>query len=353
MTAVSMMNAVVITGNRQTQTIQLPVPQPEADQILIRIKGCAICTWEQRVFQNLVPAKLPFLGGHEVAGEIVALGSDVDPQEFPIGSHATVRLLVRCGRCTACRTGEDNICDAMQRPPYHKKTEISGPGGMVEYMAVNADQVYLLDTDVPFERIVFAEPLGCVVNSIQKAKICLGDDVVVLGAGIMGLLHVLCLKNRGTRVVVSEPNEERAKMAKRLGADLVIDPTKTDPVQEVKKFTGNVGAQAVFNTITPKFAVSQGINMLAKGGYFVMYGIVFPNVPVETDFNQIHNNEIHIVGCMSPSVESFHRSVNLLNKGILRPEELGLLSASYDFQHAEDAFCASISPETYRVMITF
>lgn len=343
--------AVVITGERQTAIIEVPVPQLKSDQILIRVLGCAICTWEQRVFAGLAPSQKPFLGGHEIAGEIVSVGEDINPEDYPVGTKATVRLLNRCGCCPSCRTGMDNLCDSMDKPPFRKAQTIAGPGGMVQYMAVDAEQVYLFENDVPIERVVFSEPLGCVVNGVMKASVKLGDDVIVIGAGIMGILSTMCLKLQGARVIVSEPDAVRAKLAKKIGADIVIDPIHCDPVEQVRKITGGAGVQAVINTITPKVAVTQGIHMLAKGGTFVMYGIVMPNAPIDIDFNYIHYNETRIVGCMSPSVESFHRSVNLLNKGILKPEELGLLSASYDYKEAQKAYEDSILPSTYRVMV--
>ena len=343
--------AVVITDKKKTAVIEVPFPQIKPRQVLIRVSGCAICTWEQRVFSGVAQSKKPFLGGHEIVGEIVAVGAEINPSDYPPGGKVTVRLLDRCGCCPSCRIGMDNICDAMDKPPYRPEEGIAGPGGMVQYMAVDAEQVYIFETDVPMKRIVFSEPLGCVVNGVMKASVRLGDDVVVIGAGIMGVLATMCLKLQGARVIVSEPDTTRAEIARKSGADIVINPNTADPVAAVKHLTKGIGAQAVINTIAPKFAVSQGLNMLAKGGIFVMYGIVIPNESVEIDFNTIHYKETRIVGCMSPSVESFYRSVNLLNKGLLKPEELGLLSMVCDYTEAQKAYEASILPETYRVMV--
>lgn len=258
--------AVVITAEKETAIVEVPFPVVAPDQVLIRVLGCAICTWEQRVFAGLAPSQKPFLGGHEIAGEVVAVGENINPADYPVGTKVSVRLLERCGACPSCRTGMDNICDAMNKPPYKKQEGIAGPGGMVQYMAVSKDQVYLFDSDVPIERIVFSEPLGCVVNGVMKASVGLGDDVVVIGAGIMGILATMCLKLQGARVIVSEPDAERAKMAKQISADIVIDPIHDDPVLAVKKLTNGNGVQAVINTITPKAAVNQGLAMLAKGG---------------------------------------------------------------------------------------
>ena len=223
------------------------------------------------------------------------------------------------------------------------------PNGLGEYLCVDANQVYKLDNNLPYEQAVFVEPFACVINSIERGQIHLGDDVVVIGGGVMGILHVIAAKMSGARVILSEPDKARGEMAKKYGCDFIIDPTQVDPVEEVKKITGGEGANVVFNTTPIASVASQAIQMTAQMGRCVMYSSMHPDTPIEVSPNYIHNTEIVITGSKSPSVEAFDTSARILSKMIvdLRP----LLTESYSMEEADTAFERAMSSETYRVMI--
>ena len=152
---------------------------------------------------------------------------------------------------TSCRQtcGDENICDEHQKSTvFHNPEGLSGYGGFAEYAAAKADDLYVYAEDTAFEKMAFTEPLACVVNSINRTDIRYGDDVLVIGGGTMGLLHVMLAKLKGARVVLSEPLKERRDKALSLGCDDVVDPLAGDAVQAVKDMTEGRGAQFVFNT---------------------------------------------------------------------------------------------------------
>lgn len=223
------------------------------------------------------------------------------------------------------------------------------PGGLGEYITIKLEDAYLLDDKLSVEEAVFAEPLGCVVNSLMQARIEIGDDVAIIGGGVMGMLHVLCSKLSGARVILSEPDEKRAEIAKKLGADIVINPNAQDPVEAVKKLTGGRGAEAVFNTTPISALVEQGFKMTAPSGRFVQYSSMHPDTPVSMSPNWLHNNQPVLTGTKSPNIKAFNTSVNLLNKGLVNVKPL--LSEVYDMNEADKAFERALSPETFRVMI--
>lgn len=344
------MKVVAIVDERKVEVKEVKRPQPRANQILMKINGCAICTWEQRTYIRESKMPLPFVGGHEIAGEVAELGEGLSEKEFPIGKKIVARLINVCGKCYFCRRGEENLCVELNNLDS-SEMEIPGTGGMGEYLVINASQAYKIPDELSDDKAVFAEPLACVLNSIEKGNIELGDDVVVLGGGIMGMLHVMCAKLSGARVIMSEPDEARRKIAEALGCDITFNPLEKDPVEYVKSLTGGRGAEVVFNTTPIPAVAKQAVSMTAYMGRCVMYSSQHPDKPFEISPNWLHNSEAIITGAVSPSVRSFNRSVNMLSKGIINPEKL--ISGTYNFEQAGDAFEASVRPDTFRIIVKF
>ena len=257
------MKVVAITGDHEVSIKEVRRPAPEKNQVLVRVRACALCTWEQRMFTRDSKVPLPFVGGHELVGEICALGGSVDEKAYPVGSRVAVRLVHQCGECYFCRVGHPELCAHLNDVDM-SQMDIPGTGGLSEYLNVSVSQVYFLNQDMPDQTAVFAEPLACVLNSIEKGQIEISDDVVVIGGGIMGLLHVMAAKLCGARVILSEPDRSRRELALELGADMAIDPLAADPVEEVKRINGGRGAEVVFNT-TPVSAVAGAEDGLAHG----------------------------------------------------------------------------------------
>lgn len=342
------MRVAAIVDERKVEVRSVRKATAGRGQVLINIKACALCTWEQRAFTRVSKMPLPFVGGHEIAGVIAGLGEGVKAQEYPLGAKVAVRLLHACGKCYFCRRGEENLCVEINNLD-DSSMEIPGTGGLGEYLAVEPSQVYFLPQGLSYETAVFSEPLACVLNSIEKGAIEMGDDVVVLGGGIMGMLHVLCAKRRGARVILSEPMEARRKIALELGADLCIDPTAVDPVKAVKEFSSGRGAEAVFDTTPIASVAQQAVAMTADMGRCVMYSSMHPDKPIEVSPNWLHKSETIITGAVSPSVRSFARSVNMLSKGLIDPSRL--VSGVFELDKANSAFEAAVKPENFRIIV--
>jgi len=342
------MKVIAITGERRTEVREVKKPVPGPGQVLMHITACALCTWEQRAYTQVAQMPLPFVGGHEVAGEIAAIGERVDPKEFPIGRKITARLIHVCGKCYFCRNNQENMCVEMNNLDS-TDMEIPGTGGLGEYLNVQTSQVYMLPDNLPYERAVFAEPLACVVHSVEQGCVELGDDVVVIGAGIMGMLHVLLAKLKGARVILSEPDEARRRLALELGADIAVNPMETNVVDYVKGITDGRGAEAVFNTTPIASVAEQAVAMTGNNGRCVMYSSMHPDKPIGISPNWLHKSEAVITGSVSPTVRSFFRSVQLIQKGLVNTEKL--VSGVYGYSQANEAFEAAIRPDTYRIII--
>lgn len=337
----------VITAPHKTEVMEVNKPIPGKNEILIKLKACALCTWEQRVFTGAKKVTLPYLGGHEVVGEIAEIGEGVT-KRWNIGDKVAVRTLAHCGQCYYCQQGEDNLCEETGKlpPPV---PEVDGIGGLSEYLLVTPNQLFKYDASIKDEVGVFAEPLACVIHSIERAHLKLGQNVVVVGAGIMGLLHLVVAKKMGTRVIVCEVDEKRRNIALELGADIVINPIKEDMVSVVKELTDGRGADAVFHTTALTAVAESAIKLTGKMGTVIMYGSFYPDNDITVNPNWIHNTEVIITGSVSPSTEDFLKATRLLNYGIIDPKLL--VHGSYELKDIQRAFEVAADPSTFRVIV--
>lgn len=336
----------VISAPYKAEVMEVNKPVPGKNELLIRLKACALCTFEQRMFTGAKKVKFPYLGGHEVVGEVAEIGEGVN--RWSIGDKVAVRTLAHCGQCYYCQQGEDNLCEETGKlpPPI---PEVDGIGGLSEYLLVTPNQLFKYDTSIKDEVGVFAEPLACVIHSIERANLKLGQDVVVVGAGVMGLLHLAVAKKKGTRVIVCEVDEKRRKLALELGADYVINPIEEDMAAIVKKLTWGRGADAVFHTTALTSVAESAIKLVGKMGTVIMYGSFYPDNDITVNPNWIHNTEVIITGSVSPSTEDFLKATRLLNSGIIDPKPL--VQELFELKDIQKAFERAADPSTFRVIV--
>ncbi len=341
------MKVVVVEQAGKVSVREVLRPVPIAQEVLVRLDHCLLCTWEQRMFAGTAKVNFPFVPGHEVAGSIVQI-----PEEtitgFSVGEKVTVKTLDSCGHCEACYQGFDNLCTGTPRKRTYDG--IPSSGGLAQYIALPVSRIFSLpDQDLDTRFAAFAEPLACCVHSIEQADIALGEDVVVVGAGIMGQFHVALSRARGARVIVVEPNKERAVLATKMGAMEIIDPFAEDATQRILKLTNGRGAHVVFTTITQTTLAELYIKALAKRGRIIYYGSFHPDGDIAVSPNMIHYSERVITGSYSPTTKAFYTAIRLISYGIIdvRP----FLSAEYPLAMAQEAFRKAQDPQTYRVSI--
>ncbi len=341
------MQTAIFTGPRQIEVREMDAPALKPSQILLRVRAVGLCTMEQRFYRGVAPGDYPFRGGHEVAAEVVEIGPAAIT-DARVGDLVAPALLTRCGVCYYCRRGMDNFC---LREGARQPGEMWGPAGLSEHIAVEDYQVY--KPAVPRDpcELALTEPLACVVRSVSLPPLQFGDTVVVQGAGIMGLLHVQLLKQRGVRVIVAEPDARRRAFALRQGADDVLDPLAENLATFVKDRTDGRGANAVFFTAGGPAAIEQALIALDKGGWLCLYGSVHPKGPLPVDPNLIHYNEITVTGTYSHTRDSFRQAIALISNGMA--DLSCYISERAPYSDIVTAFERAISPGTYRVVVTF
>jgi L-iditol 2-dehydrogenase len=342
------MTQAVIVGPRQIEYQRNEVPVVHPDQVLVRVRACALCTWEQRVYAGIDSYAFPFVGGHEYAGTVEEIGSAVELPGLKVGDLVSVSALKRCGQCPSCRRGLDNLCD--NNSTGREPGKPWGPGGLGEYVVMRGYQIYKMNPDVTPYEAALVEPVSCVLRSIKKAHLIPGDQVVIVGAGIMGLLHLLFAKRQGAHVIVSEPDEVRSKKALELGADEIINPAQVNYVDRVKELTDGRGADHTFMAIGIARAIEDAVRATAKGGGVQVYASVYPKPAMITiDADLFHNREITLTGTVSSDRQDYLRSAEVIsNRTIdLRP----LISRVFPLAQLADAFATAINKEAYRVLI--
>lgn len=346
------MKAIVETGVKQLEIQELPTPVIEKDEVLMKVRANGLCTNDIRDYLGDTVYSFPRIGGHEFSGEVVEVGSAVNPAHFQVGDHVVKYIIPACGECHYCKIGRENLCiEVASSSTFQNPEGISGFMGMAQYIAVKSKDLYKYPKEVPFTHSAFTEPLACVVNSVERAKILFGQDVLVIGGGVMGLMHVMLAKLQGARVIVSELNEERRKLAEQLGADITFDPTAGDAVAFVKEQTEGRGADVVFNTTAIPAIAQQAMDFTATGGQTFMFSSLHPNDPVPTNMGAVHSYEKVITGTVSPTIRTFYRSVQLIAKGLV--DITPLLDKTFDYTDAVDAFEYALRPETLKTIITF
>ncbi len=339
------MRAAVLVAPHNLELREFEVPRPGPGQALVRLRATALCTWEQRTYQGIQHVQTPFVGGHETAGVVAALGEGV--MRANVGDRVTLGP-VACDECSYCRRGFAERCES-----YLGRFALEGawgPWGLAEYKLVPARALFVVPAELTFEEASLAEPISCVVHSVRKLQPELGDDVVVIGAGPMGLLNLLVLKRRGARVIVCELDAARREKALALGADLVLDPHDGSFPAQVHAVTEGRGADAVVAAVGSASVNSLAFEMVGKTGRVVLFASAHPSPALEVDHNLIHKNEVDVLGVEGKTVQDFAIAVRLLSRRLIdvRP----LIDRTVPLGDLETAFELAIRPDTYRVVVT-
>jgi threonine dehydrogenase-like Zn-dependent dehydrogenase len=339
----------VITGPHQIEFEDVSIPEPGPRQVLVRVAAAALCTWEQRVYAGIDSGSYPLIGGHEFAGEVIGVGPQV-AQPLTAGDQVAVAGLRRCGECWACRRGYDNICDNQYALP-REPGKPWGPSGFGQYALVDGYQIYRFPRVVSPLAAALAEPLACVLHDVKRFAPRRGDTAVIVGAGIMGLLHLAALRASGAVVVVSEPDPFRRATALAMGADAVIDPSAEDYVEAVRRLSDGRGASVTYMAIGIPAAIEQAIRAAAKRGVVSVYASVHPRgSTIQIDPNVFHHQEVVLSGSLAQDHEDFQDAVWSLAHQTIDVEPV--LSAAFPLEQLAEAFAAAARPDTYRVFVT-
>jgi L-iditol 2-dehydrogenase len=339
------MKAGVLTGPERLEIREIEKPAIGDLDVLVRLKYCGICTLEQRMYTGQMKFHYPVIPGHEASGIVEQIGEEVGllREELKPGARVALDLVSRCGECYYCRTGASNLCS--NRFKDGKRIL----GGFGEYRAVSSKQVFPVSEALPLEAAAFAEPVACCIRSLKKIGLSLAEDLLIVGAGPMGLMHLMVGLCMGARIFVSDPDAQRLKAAARLGACLTIDPTREDLPAVVRRQTEGRGVDACVVTSPADAALDSAFEATAAGGRINIYTSYNEKLYLPKDANSIHRSEILVTGSEGRTEEDFLQAVRLLEFGKI--DVRSLISRKVPFSGLEQGIKAAMTTTTYRVLL--
>jgi 2-desacetyl-2-hydroxyethyl bacteriochlorophyllide A dehydrogenase len=298
------MKAVVIPEKDKIEVTTVPDPTPRAREVVVAVAACGICGTDLHILQGEFAPTLPIVPGHEFAGEVVAIGSDVT--EVQVGDHVAVDPTLFCGECYQCRLGRFNLCERW------RAIGVSDAGGAADFAVAPVANCVKLPDSVSTRDAALIEPLSCAVRGYDVLRMRLADHVLIYGSGTMGLMMLQLAKRSGAGTVdMVDLNPARLETARLLGCSQAV--TSADELDRAR------GWDVVIDCTGVVAAIEDGIGRVAKAGTFLQFGVTDSSARVTIDPYRIYNEEITITGSMAVN-HSYERAAELFLEGVIDPD---------------------------------
>ena len=307
---------------------EVPVPEAGDGQVLIKIRKIGICGSDIHVYHGKHPyTSYPVTQGHEVSGEIAALGRNV--KNFAPGQKVTIEPQVFCGRCHPCRHGKYNLCENLKVMGF----QTTGAAG--EYFAVDASKVVPLPDELGFEEGAMIEPLAVTVHAAKQFPDLKGAKAVVLGCGPIGILLCQSLKALGAAsVMATDISDIRLELAKELGADYTVNTMRKDFGEALSEAFGSDKADVIFDCAGNNITMNQAIQNARKGSTIILVA-VFAG-PATVDLAKLNDSELDLNTSMMYRHEDYVDAIRLVQEGKIRLKPLQ--SAQFAFAEFQKAY---------------
>lgn len=324
--------AFYMTGLRRMEMREISVPVPKEDQVLIKLEYVGICGSDVHYLEHgrigdfIVEGD--FILGHECSGIVTETGKNV--KQLKVGDKVALEPGIPCGHCEFCKSGRYNLCpdvEFLATPPYH--------GCLMNYIAFPEDMAFKLPDNVSTKEGALVEPLSVGLHAATQGNVRLGDKVVILGAGTIGLVTLLACKAYGaTEVTVIDIIDKRLKVAEKLGATRVINAKTENAVEAIMALTNGAGVDKVIETAGSEHTIRQCPYMVKRGGTIVLVGLA-PKDIIDFNFMQIMVKEADI--------KTVFRYRNLYPSAIGaiadgKIDVKGIVTHEFDFENSDKAF---------------
>lgn len=309
------MRVAMYYNNRDVRTEEMQSPHIGTGELLVKVRASGICGSDVMEWYRI--KKAPLVLGHEIAGEIVAIGEGV--KCFKVGDRVTVAHHVPCNTCYYCLNGHYSVCDTLRTSNFF-------PGGFSEYLRIpqiNVDRgTFILPDEVSFEEGTFAEPLACTLLGQKRANFRPGQSLLVIGSGISGLLHIQLARALGAgRIYAVDINDYRLKMAKQCGADIAMNAKEDVPASIRKSNNGRLADLVIVCTgATP--AIQQAFNSVDRGGTILFFAPTEPNAITPMNLWDLWRNGNSIVTSYAGPPNDTAISIELIRAGRVRVRDL-------------------------------
>ena len=343
------MKAAILHAPKNLRFGDADDPRPDHNNIIVKVNSATICGTDIRIFmgQKTKGINYPTILGHEFAGEIV---HSECTGTFSVGNRVALCPFISCGQCKLCKTGKENLCDKGLAIGY----ELNGAFAeliSVPARAVAAGNVRLLPEDVTTREAALLEPLACVINGQEKVSLKHGETVAILGAGPIGLLHLILAKSKGaSKIIISDPNEKRLEIAYRWGATRTLSPVDEDICDAVRRETDGEGVDVVICAVGKTELTRTATQIAAFGGRISLFAGFDTGATADMDVNDIHYRELEVFGAFGLSRASFDKSFDLLISKSLDLREM--ITDEFPLEDIEQAFKVSASGDAIKVLIS-
>jgi len=292
------MKALVLKAYRQLALEDFPVPALQADEVLVRVRVCGICGSDVHGMDGSSGRRIPpIVMGHEAAGVIKELGSEVT--RWKKGDRVTFDSTVSCGVCWYCRRGEINLCDN-RRVLGVSCGEYRRHGAFAEFVAVPQRILYRIPLNITYEQAAMVEAVSVAVHAVERTPLSLNASVVVVGAGMIGLLVIQVLRARGCgEIIAVDLDEGKLKMASRFGATQTVNVSGHD--LDGKSLRFHSGVDAAFEVVGMPATVKIAIDSVRKGGSVTLIGNLKPQV--ELPLQAVVTRELTLIGTCASAGE--------------------------------------------------
>jgi L-iditol 2-dehydrogenase len=326
------MQAALLYGGKDLRIESVDKPQIDEDEILVKIRAATTCGTDLKIFQRGYVNRvitLPTIFGHEWAGDIIEVGDNVSG--LSKGTRIRAGNSAPCLGCRMCQKGRFNLCEDM----------LWLWGAYAEYIRVPARTILVNSQEIPenvtYEEAALAEPLACVLHGVEESDVALGDTVAIIGAGPIGLLHLLLTKRLGVeKTIMCDIAEERLNFAEKLGVDATVNSSITEPIDAVRALTDDKGADIVVEAIGLPTTWEQSLKMVSKGGTVLAFGGCPPDSQIQVDAELLHYDEVTVMGTFHATPTHFKKALNLISSRTLNVKPL--ITKRMPLTRIKDAF---------------
>lgn len=317
-----------VSSPEKIEYIEREIPQLKENEILIKVEMAAICGSDLHLYKGLHPyVKLPNTIGHELVGRVVAVGNKVD--SIYVRDIVVPEPVVICGKCDFCKEGNYSYCKELSFQ-YRK-----GQAGFTDYFIAEGKWAHKIPNGISLKEAVLTEPLSVAVHTVSKINNLLGKDVVVFGAGPIGLLIIQLCKIMGCNEIIAvDIVDKKIELANQLGATISVNPIKEDVLDVANKLTDSYGVDVVFEATGSVPCITKCVEIVKKGGTIVQAGIT-PNNTIDYPYSKIVAKEIVIKGSQG-YCHDFKTAIKILDKKLI--DIKSIISHEYKWKDIQEAF---------------
>lgn len=290
---------------------KIPIPQIDVDEVLVKVKFCGICGSDLHIFEGVTPTLfLPITIGHEASGEIAKVGSRV--KGWNMGDRVSFGGLISCGLCRSCVEGKEWLC------ANRRFIGIHADGGFAQFVKVKARNLIRLPPNFSFEEGALIEPAGTPFHAVtHHARLSAGEKVAIYGAGGMGMFTIQTARLCGAgRIIVVDVGEKILERAKKIGADEIINATKQEPVEVIKKLTEGEGVDVAIECVGKRETIANSVKSLRAGGRAVVVGIGPQSIELAPPAVFVRS-EFKLIGSYCYSVAELKKVASIASSGRL------------------------------------